>query len=38
MRYSHESRKRKYVDLYGFLSLAWKFRDKFCKKLIDTET
>ena len=32
MRYSTESKYKKYVDEYGFLSLAKKFEDKFVKK------
>ena len=36
MRYSTEPRFRKYVKVYGFLSLARKFGDKYGKKLIDT--
>ena len=39
MRYSTESRFRKYVKRYGFLSFARKFGDKFGgKKLMDTAT
>ena len=38
MRYSTESKYRKYVEGYGFLSFARKFVDKYCKKLIDTAT
>ena len=38
MRNSTESRFRKYVKDYGFLSFAWKFGDKYVKKLIDTAT
>ena len=36
MRYSTESRFRKYVKGYGFLSFARKFGDKYGKKLMDT--
>ena len=38
MRYSTESKFRKYVKGYGFLSFARKFRDKYGKKLMDTAT
>ena len=38
MRYSTETRFRKYVKGYGFLSFARKFGDKYGKKLIDTAT
>ena len=38
MRYSTEPRFRKYVKMYGFLSFARKFGDKYGKKLIDTAT
>ena len=38
MRYSTESRFRKYVKDYGFLSFARKFGDKYGKKLMDTTT
>ena len=38
MRYSAESRFRKYVKGYGFLSFARKFGGKYVKKLIDTAT
>ena len=38
MRYSTESKYRKYVKDYGFLSFARKFGDKYGKKLIDTAT
>ena len=38
MRYSTESRFRKYVKGYGFLSFARKFGDKHGKKLVDTAT
>ena len=36
MRYSTEPKYRKYVEGYGFLSFATKFRDKHGKKLMDT--
>ena len=36
MRYLHEPKYRKYVQGYGFLSFARKFRDKYGKKLIYT--
>ena len=36
MRHSTESRFRKYVKGYGFLSFARKFGDKYGKKLMDT--
>ena len=36
MRYSIESKFRKYVKGYGFLSFARKFNNKYGKKLIDT--
>ena len=36
MRYSTETRLRKYVKGYGFLSFAKKFGNKYGKKLIDT--
>ena len=36
MRYSTETKFRKYVKWYGFLSFAQKFGDKYCKKLMDT--
>ena len=38
MRYSTESKIRKYVKGYGFLSFARKFGDKYGKTLIDTAT
>ena len=38
MRYSTESKFRKYVKGYGFLSFARKFGDKYGKKVIDTAT
>ena len=38
MRYSTESRFRKYVKGYGFLSFARKIGDKYGKKLMDTAT
>ena len=38
MRYSTEPRSRKYVKGYGFLSFAWKFGNKYGKKLKDTAT
>ena len=38
MRYSHDPTKRKYVERYGFLSLARKFGDKYGKELMDTQT
>ena len=38
MRYSSEPKFRKYVKVYGFLSFAKKFGDKYSKKLIDTTT
>ena len=34
----NEDKKRKYVESYDFLSLARKFGDKYCKKLMDTAT
>ena len=36
--YKTESKFRKYVKGYGFLSFARKFGDKYGKKLIDTAT
>ena len=36
MRYSLEPTYRKYVQGYGFLSVARKFGDKYGKKLMDT--
>ena len=38
MRYSAEPRFRKYVKVYGFLSFARKFGNKYGKKLMDTAT
>ena len=38
MRYSTESKFRKYVKGYGFLSFARKFGDKYRQKLMDTAT
>ena len=38
MRYSTEPRIRKYVKVYGFLSFAKKFANKYGKKLMDTVT
>ena len=38
MRYSTESKFRKYVKGYDFLSFARKFGDNYGKKLIDTAT
>ena len=38
MRYSTESRFRKDVKCYSFLSFARKFGDKYGKKLMDTAT
>ena len=38
IRYSTESRLRKDVKGYGFLSFAREFGDKYGKKLIDTAT
>ena len=38
MRYSTESKFRKYVKGYSFLSFAKKLGDKYDKKLIDTAT
>ena len=38
MRYSTESKFRKYVKGYIFLSFAKKLGDKYGKKLIDTAT
>ena len=37
MKYSIESRKRKYVEGYSFVSFARKFGDKHDKKLMNTE-
>ena len=36
MRYQLESKHKKYVKGYGFLSFARKFGDKYGKKLMDT--
>ena len=36
MRYLTESKYRKYVQGYGFLSFARKYGDKYGKKLMDT--
>ena len=36
MRYSTESKFRKYVKGYDFLSFARKFGDKYGKKLVDS--
>ena len=38
MRYSIETKYRKYVKGYGFLSIARKFGDKYRKKSMDTAT
>ena len=38
MRYSTETRFRKYVKGYRLLLFATKFGDKYCKKLMDTAT
>ena len=38
MRYSAESRFRKYVKGYGISSFARRFGDKYGKKLMDTAT
>ena len=38
MRYQTESKYRKYVSGYGFLSFAKKFGDKYGKKLMNTAT
>ena len=38
MRNSTESRYRRYVEGYGFLSFAKKFGDKYCTKLMNTAT
>ena len=35
MRYSTEPRYKKYVEDYGFLFFARKFRDKYGKKLMN---
>ena len=37
MRYSAEPKYRKYVQGYGFLSLAREFGDKYGKRLMDIE-
>ena len=38
MTYSTESKYRKYIEGYGFLSFTRKFGDKYDKKLMDTAT
>ena len=38
MRYLTEPKFRKYVKVYGFLSFAKRFGDKYGKKLMDTAT
>ena len=38
MRYQLEPNHRKYVQAYGFLSVARKSGDKYGKKLMDTAT
>ena len=38
MRYPIETRFRKYIKGYGFLSFAKKFGNKYGKKLMDTAT
>ena len=38
MRYSTESKYRKHVKGYGFLSFARKFGNKYGRKLMDTAT
>ena len=38
MRYLMQSVEWEYVKIYGFLSLAKKFNDKYGKSLIDTKT
>ena len=38
MRCATEPKFRKYVKVYGFLSFARKFGDKYGRKLIDTAT
>ena len=38
MRHSTEPKYRKYIKIYGFLSFARKFGDKYGKKLMDTVT
>ena len=37
MKYSTESKFRKYIKGYGFLSFARKFGDKYGKKLMETK-
>ena len=36
MRYSIESRERRYINGYGFLSFAKSFGNKYDKKLMNT--
>ena len=38
MRYQTESKYRKHVPGYGFLSFAQKFEDEYGKKLMNTAT
>ena len=38
MRYSTQSKFKKYVKRYGFLSFARKFGEKYGKKIIDIAT
>ena len=38
MRYSTEPRFRKYLKVYGFLSFAKKFANKYGKKIMDAAT
>ena len=38
MRQSIAPRKQKYIEGYGFLSLARKFGDKYLKKIMKTAT
>ena len=38
MKCSTQLRERKYVERYGILPFARKFRDKYGKKLMDTAT
>ena len=38
MRHSTKPKFRKYVKVYGFLSFARKFGDKYDKKLMNTAT
>ena len=38
VRYSIQSIEWEYVKIYGFLSLARKFNDKYGKRLVDTKT